>query len=204
MLNLQRKRMGRIIRNSFVILLTLGAVVSCETEFDSYVQSDPIPVVFGVINPDDSLYQIRLSRSFVGEGNALDHAKISDSIYFEQAEVILETYRSGDLFQAITLEKTRIEDRVDGIFSSSPNYMYQTSYTELFIRGELFEALGIPYQLDLRLSVILPNYPDTVRGETRLISPPKIINPKSQYQKIYLFGEIPFHMEWVHTVGGRY
>jgi hypothetical protein len=192
------------VKKVILLFMGIGLLLSCETEFDSYVYSDPIPIIYGLINPDDSLYQIRVSRTYVGEGSALDLAKINDSIYFDDAEVILETYHKKRLLQSVALEKTQIGDRVAGIFSSSPNYVYQTDFNRLNIRTKDIESIGLINELDLRLSVVIPDRQDTIRGYSRLIAPPHIVSPKSGYQKVYLYGEIPFHMEWSHTVSKQY
>ena len=196
--------MSRLSWHSTLLFLAILVCGSCETEFDSYIESEPVPIVYGVINPNDSLFQIRLTRSFVGEGNALDHAKINDSIYFDEAEVYLEAYRKGNLFQSVKLEKTQIDDRESGVFSSTPNYVYQTTKDKLFISPELFTAMGVEYNLELNLSVILPDQQDTVKGYARLIPPPRISNPNNNYQKVYFYGDVPFHMEWVHTFDDNY
>ena len=72
------------------------------------------------------------------------------------------------------------------------------------ISPELFQAMGVPYDLDLNLSIILPDNQDTVKGFARLIPPPKVVSPNSRFRKVYLYGEVPFHMEWVHTFTDNY
>lgn len=195
------------IPGMLILLFTsLIFLASCETEFDTYIESKATPVVYGVINPDDSLYQIRLSRSFVGPGNAYNYAQNVDSIYYPEAEVYLETYRWGkQLLQSVRLDKVQIEDREDGIFAESPNYVYQTDFHNISLRPQQFEEMGIPYENnELVLRAIIPGYQDTIIARTELKAPPNVFNPRSNFQRVYFYGEIPFQMEWTHKSHNNY
>jgi len=182
-------------------LLTL----SCTTDFDPYIETEPIPVVYGVINPQDSLYQVRLTKSYVGPGSAYDYAQLADSLYFEEANVYLETFlHDQSLVQSIKLEPVEIAPREPGIFLTVPNRIYQTDETQLLIRPEHFQEMGRPYNAKLYLRAQIPGSPDTVLASTWLREPPRIINPRSTFQKVYFYGEVPFQMEWVHSSKDNY
>lgn len=194
-------------KNNFIgiIIILVWVFQACETGFDPYIPSKPIPVVYGVINPDDSLYQIRLTRSFVGPGNAYDYSQIPDSLYFNSAEVYLETYLPNKkLHESTELELVEIEPRSEGIFASQPNMVYQTDFHHLGIRPEQFIEQGLPYDADLHLRVIIPGYRDTIIAQTRLKKPPRVVNPRANYQKVYFYGEVPFQIEWTHTESDNY
>ncbi len=55
--------------------------------------SDPTPIVYGILCPDDSIHYIRLTKSFISESSPWDEAKIPYSQYFASLH-----YRS-DLFE---------------------------------------------------------------------------------------------------------
>ncbi len=179
---------------------------SCEPEFAPYIVSQATPIVYGIVNPLDSLYQVRLTKSFVGPASAYTYAQLPDSIYFPEAQVFLETYKNGSfLLQSTKLEKVQIHNREDGIFLNSPNYVYQTDFQKLSIRPEQFLDLGIPYKnTELVLRVIIPGISDTLVARSVLKTPPKIINPRANYKRVYFYGELPFQMEWTHTEKENY
>jgi len=192
-----------------IVLLSTLVFYACETDFDPYIPSKPTPVVYGIINPDDSLYQIRLTKSFVGPGSAYQYAQITDSLYFQNAQVYLDTYLESDtgnnaLLESVELEFAQIEPRNEGIFASQPNLIYQTDYQHINLRPGQFSTLGLPYQVILQMRAIIPGYPDTVITQTHLKTPPRIVKPKSHFQKIYFFGEIPFQVSWTHTSKDNY
>ena len=175
-------------------------VASCETDFNPNVTSATTPLVYGVINPQDSIYYIRLTKTFVGEGNALDFAKIPDSLYYKSARVFLETRDlNGKLFERVQLEEQIIDDRLPGIFATSPNRIYQTDASKIHLRPEYFIAKGQSYDLNLHLEAIIPGYPDTILSVTRLRTAPKLSEPRSTFVKVYLYNENPFWMQWSDT-----
>ncbi|MCK5821349.1 MAG: DUF4249 family protein [Bacteroidales bacterium] len=196
-------------KHLWIISLLVATLCACETDFDPYIPSKPTPVVYGVINPDDSLYQIRLTKSFVGPGSAYDYAQISDSLFFQNAKVYLDTYLDTNpgndtLLESVELELLEIEPRQEGIFIRQPNLIYQTNFHELNIRPEQYHNQGLAYDIVLQMRAIIPGYADTVTAKTRLKKPPRIVNPKAHYQKVYFFGEIPFQVEWTHTSKDNY
>lgn len=187
-----------------VYALPLLFMLSCSTDFDTYIESQPTPIIYAAINPEDSVYSVRLTKSFVGAGSALDFAQIEDSLYYSEAEVLLTTWHKGNMFQSVQLERVEANPREPGMFLTSPNYLYQASMNDLAMSQEVFEALGVEYDLELRMQIILPDNPDTISAVSRLLSHPRVINPRFIFKKVYFYGEQPFQMEWAHPVAGNY
>ncbi|MCX6223519.1 MAG: hypothetical protein NTV01_01985 [Bacteroidia bacterium] len=94
------------MKHLFRFFIFLVMISSCETNFNPNIPAKPIPVVYGIISPQDSLYFIRLTKTFIGEGDAYDFARIPDSIYYQDALVFLETRDlKGKLIERIQLEE---------------------------------------------------------------------------------------------------
>ncbi len=190
---------NKLLSGFFSLILSI-LVLSCSSEFEPHIFAKPNPVVYGVINPQDSLYQIRLSKSFIGPGDAYDYAKIPDSIYYDNARVFLESRNfSGKVIDNVELFPFEIEARNSGIFAQTPNIVYQTDFKSIRLRPEILAQDGIAFEVDLFLLVQLPGQEELIESNTRLKSEPGIINPKGNFRKVYFFGEVPFFMEWVHT-----
>ena len=63
----------------FLLALTaIFGVFSCSTDVDLTAEPKDIWVVYGVLNPNDSLQYVRVSKAFLVDGNALEVAKDSD------------------------------------------------------------------------------------------------------------------------------
>jgi len=198
-----------MIKNKLVkwlsLLLTCILGVSCSSDFEPHIMAEPTPVVYGIINPYDSLYNIRLTKSFIGPGNAYEYARVADSIYYSDARVFLESKNfSGKTLDRVELFPLEIEPRSPGIFTSSPNIVYQTDYKSIRLRPEMLSEDGIPYNIDLFLEISVPGRPELSTAMTRLKKEPRIINPKGNFQKVYFYGELPFYMEWTHDETDTY
>jgi hypothetical protein len=185
-----------IVRVLFLLLLTY----SCETGFNPNITSSPTPLVYGIIQPQDSNYYVRLTKTFAGAGSAYDFAKVPDSIYYRNARVFLETRDlDGKLFERAELSEVTIEDRVSGIFATAPNRIFMTDSSKIHLRPEFFSASGQPYTINLHLTAIIPGNSDTIRSVTRLRSAPRLTEPRSTFYKVYFYNEDPFWMQWSDT-----
>jgi hypothetical protein len=182
------------------LLFVLFLVSSCQVEFNPNITAEPTPVVYGIISPQDSFYSIRLTKTFIGEGSALDFAKIPDSIYYTGARVFMETRDlSGKLVEKVEMEEKTIGDRESGIFATTPNRIFQTDASKISLRPDDFIGTGQSYRLNLHLSAVIPGYPDTIRAMTRLRTVPRLTEPRSTFVKVYFYNEYPFWMQWLDT-----
>ncbi len=197
-------RNGSIFKCLYILILC-ALPLSCSSDFKPHIISNPTPVVYGVINPQDSLYQIRLTKSFIGPGNAYSYAQNADSIYYNNARVFLESRRfNGKTIDRVELLPKEIEAREEGIFAKTPNIVYETDFTSIRLRPEILAEAGIPFEIDLVIQVEIPGQAELTESITRLKSEPKIVNPSGNFKKVYFFGEYPFYMEWTHDSPDSY
>ena len=110
---------------SFCVLIL--AFSSCKTDVDLIAPYEEIMVVYGVLNPADSVQYIRINKAFLGEGNAYQFAQVPDSFqYGDILDVKLERYKNNNMIGTINLERFEGSALDTGIFASSPNYLYRT------------------------------------------------------------------------------
>lgn len=150
------------MRLKFLFLLggciTLLTQYSCSTKVDTIGLWKNIPVVYGVINNQDSVHYIRIERAYLPPNeSALDVAQNPDSLYFDTSDVtITMSYinQVGDtILWPTAFERVRLSDegitRDSGIFVNDPAYVYKligrTSFDLLLTikyrpTGELFYA----------------------------------------------------------------
>lgn len=191
----------RTLRLFLSVIASLTILGSCSTEeFNPNLSADPTPVVYGIIHPQDSLYSVRLTRTFNGAGSAYDLARITDSLYYKNAKVYLETRTSGGkLVERVELAETVINERLPGIFAEAPNIIYQTDASNFHIRPEYYTSQGKEYNLTLNLIAEIPGLADPVVAATKLRSLPRITKPQFSFMKVYFYSEEPFGMEWMDT-----
>ena len=109
---------------SAVILLT----VSCDNTIELSAPYKEIGVIYGLINPSDSIHYVRIQKAYLGEGNALVMAQVFDSTYYpENLDVRLSRIKNGVEMASFPLTRFIGPDKPGGEFPSSPNILYKTN-----------------------------------------------------------------------------
>ena len=110
-----------------LLLLPLLSIIlsSCTDEIDVQVDR-PLdrPVIYCLLNPNDSVQYLRIQRIFLGNGSALETARVTDSIYFSQASVVLEEILGETTIRQIQLSPDYSRMKQDGIFATEGHYVY--------------------------------------------------------------------------------
>ncbi|MFC2096806.1 hypothetical protein ACFLSI_00585 [Bacteroidota bacterium] len=112
--------------NKFFFLIFLTAIIACEEDIDMGL-NQPIPVIYCVVNKQDSVHQVVLSKSIVtNDFNEIKKmAKIFDSLFYEEAKVYFE-YNYRNITRRIYLEKKLFYDKEPGAFSYPDHIVYQS------------------------------------------------------------------------------
>ncbi|MCF8302296.1 MAG: hypothetical protein K9I94_03395 [Bacteroidales bacterium] len=111
------------------ILLTLLFVFpACETDFDVTADWEDVTVVYGLLNQNDTTHYIRISKGFLGEGNALHMAKEMDSLYYEEGalDATIEEWDANESGIVNTYELDRIitQNKEPGTFAYPEQVLY--------------------------------------------------------------------------------
>jgi hypothetical protein len=108
-------------------LLLLGA---CSNEVEVIGDWKEIPVVYGILRPQDTAAYIRIEKAFLPQStDALLVSQNPDSLYFKPEEIEVVLFKNGVVFDTLK----RIDANLDGyikqtgIFAQTPNYAYKTS-----------------------------------------------------------------------------
>ncbi|MBU2558217.1 MAG: DUF4249 family protein [Bacteroidetes bacterium] len=124
------------IRNSiisfFAGLFVLTALSSCSTDVDLYADYQDITVVYGLLDPDEDTNFVKISKAFLGPGNALQIAKDPDSSnYSGKLDVQLKGRKNGNDLPAITLDTITINNKLagDSVFYFPNQLLYYTTAT---------------------------------------------------------------------------
>lgn len=123
---------------SFMLLAAVLLGTACETDFQLEGEWEDIPVIYTFIAQEDDNHYVRVERAFLEPGgNAVEIAKIPDSIYYDESvSVQLEKLGNGQIFD---LERVNAEDegieRQEGDFANSPNILYKLPASVANLRG---------------------------------------------------------------------
>ena len=106
----------------FVILSSLW---SCNEKINLIGDFKETAIVYGLIDHSDSLHYIKITRAFIGPGNAFDIAQIADSSYFNSVEATIEEIENGTVTRTWQLRDTVIENKdTNGVFYAPDQKVY--------------------------------------------------------------------------------
>lgn len=107
---------------SFLFALTL--LTSCNEEIDFGGDHQEVPIVYGLLDTADVVHYIKITRSFAGDNNSIDVAKIADSSYFKELEVTIKEVIDGKLKRTFILEDTILNTKTEGAFYGPEQKLY--------------------------------------------------------------------------------
>jgi hypothetical protein len=116
---------------NYLIALTLITLVfgvsSCDNELDVTAPYKEIPIIYGLLNRNDTVHYIKINKAYLNEeGSALLAASIPDSVYFpENLLVTLEEYDGSTKKRTFTLDTVSIP-KEEGTFGGPNNLLYRT------------------------------------------------------------------------------
>ena len=98
---------------------------SCSEKVNLIGDFKETAVVYGLLDHSDSIHFIKITRAFIGPGNALEIAKIPDSNYFNQVEATVSEFVNGTLTRTWVLEDTIVENKeTNGAFYGPEQKVY--------------------------------------------------------------------------------
>lgn len=172
--------------NSLGVILVLLAVSSCENTVDINADWKETIVVYGLLDPNDSVQYIKVNKAFLNQNtSAYTVAQISDSLYLDSTEVSLRQLKTG---RVINLVRTNTIKKQPGIFASDVNYLWQT--TEKINANDLYEV-----------TVENPISKQAVKSYTNTVSPSLIRAPF--FNNKSLFSLAPEYITFRATPGAN-
>lgn len=111
----------------FLSLLILAALFlqSCSEDLKLSGDFKETAIVYGLLDQADSLHYVKITRAFIGPGNALDIAQIADSSYFDQVDATISEVVNGTVTRTWILKDTLIQDKdTNGYFYGPEQKVY--------------------------------------------------------------------------------
>jgi hypothetical protein len=184
---------------SFLRLLLLLQLIlfafSCKTDFDVIASYKEVTIVYGLLDQAEPTHYLRITKAFLGEGNALVYAKEPDSsLYGPELQVtLLERKQLSDLnYKTIVFDTVTIHNKDTGIFFSPDQLMYKS---DTLLNPAYY------YQLNLRNS----KTGNQVTSNTNLIQDFYLDTPKPGTKKIGFNRAIltQQNFKWKSAVNGK-
>jgi hypothetical protein len=101
----------------------------CETDFEVNAPWKEVMVVDGLLNTLDSVQYIKVSKAFLGEGNAYVMAQQKDSIYYADVlDVKMQRIQGGQVTETFSLTRNELNDKDSGTFAYPFHILYSTNH----------------------------------------------------------------------------
>jgi len=114
-----------LFRNSLIALLFIVGLgtTSCENDFEINADWKETIIIYGLLDPLDSIQQIKINKAFLNSaGSAYEVAQNPDSLYLDSTFATLTEVASGRVIQLV---KTRV-NKDSGLFGNDPVYVWTT------------------------------------------------------------------------------
>ena len=131
--------MIRLAQIAFAFLTISPILFSgCKTDFSLNGEYSITPVVFGLLDQNESVHMIKITKAFLGEGNNLVYAQNPDSNYFNQVDARIIEYIDGDpTNREWVLRDSIIPNKsTDGVFYAPEQKVYVFYASDLNEFGE--------------------------------------------------------------------
>jgi hypothetical protein len=122
---------------------------SCETDFDVNAEWDDVTIVYGLLDPNSEIQLIKINKAYLGVGDAIQMASVSDSLNYTPSDLDVKLYRIKSLGfgQYDTLATVNLYDTIlekdDGLFSTEENIIYAFKKPNSFYNTNSFYVLEI-------------------------------------------------------------
>jgi hypothetical protein len=154
--------------------------MGCADEVEVTKPGKTLPVVYGVLCPQDSVHRILVRRSFLCKDSIDFYAGIPDSLYFKELEINLELRSNkGFVLDRFTFLPETIMPRDEGIFASEPNILYSARNLPLLMPNSGEDDFS---EYDYFLTIYIPELNTSVTAETHIppnlnLSSPRDLEP---------------------------
>ena len=177
-----------------IFMTILFSTASCTEDLDVVGSGIPVPVVYCLLNPNDTVNYATLTKSFTGEESALEMAKDTDLRYYENADIYLEIItESGWPVKYAPFTKIPGPTKNPGIFAESPNQIY---YLNVPVKAYLAEGYTI------RLIVNIPDEQTYCSASQVFYPEPQILLPSpSRQTKMNLYHGETQQIKWEDKFG---
>lgn len=169
-----------IILMRIAILVSVAVLAACcGQDMQVSATGEAIPVVYSLVNPDDSIHHLRIGRTFKSEGDAFDLARIPDSICYDTLHPKIEFYTSsGWKYHEIIFKPVQDFGKEDGPFTGDGIQLYEcrSAISNYFITGT---------RLALNFTAGTNRQP--VSATVEYVRPPRILRPKQGLHTILDF-----------------
>lgn len=161
------------MKNSILLLLLpiSLALFSCKETLDPISNFKETAVVYGLLDQNDSIHYVKITRAFIGPGNALQIAQNPDSSYFNAVNAVVEEYINGvSTGRSWSLRDTVIDNKNENGAFYAPDQQLYVFYSKGLDNSSNPTQTALLDNATYRLKATINNGLFEINGETSLVS----------------------------------
>lgn len=185
----------RYLRIITISLLFLPFLYSCNKELKVNAEWTDITVVYGILSQNEDTTFIKITKAFLGPGDALQFAKIPDSsIYPDKLDVKLEAWlgnqlvKTDSLFDTITIHTKKVGDSI---------FYYPDQLVYYCPTGQLNE------EYTYKLKITNKKTGKVISSSTPLVHHFEVDNPDPYIRSAEFIPGKPWDVKWEPAYGGK-
>ena len=124
------KKYNSVFIKALSLLIIVAFFLGCKNDLQVNADYDAQAIVYGVINPYDSVQVFRITKSFSGEGNPQAYAKNPDSNYFRDVDLVLVESLFGEERRRMNLIRIEVSNKELGEFFGPDQILYHVYPTK--------------------------------------------------------------------------
>lgn len=180
-----------------MLLLVVLLHLSCETDPIVSIPSRPLPVVYAILDDQDTLHKIVVEKSFGADYDPAVEAQLYDSLFFQ--DVVVRVFTKGPVRRTVppwveVPVYRDLETQKEPGYFSAPNREY--FYFISVLRMGLYKPVD-----SVRISLEIPGY-ETITSQVKILDSLVIARPKRAERYVYLVPEMPYKVIWDHSDPG--
>ena len=145
----------------FILLINI-VFISCDSSLDINADYKNIPVVYSLLDKNDTIQYIKLNKTFLGDESVSNMAQVSDSLNYENAVVNVLKYKNNSVVSTFSFEKTDTISKDDGFFANDNNIIY-------IYKGKIINEGEKPDDYKFALDIDIPDV-GKLSSETKVVS----------------------------------
>lgn len=164
------------MKRIFIFIVVFSVVlISCDTSLNVNADYKNIPVVYSLLDKNDTIQYVKLNKAFLGDASVSDMAQESDSLNYDKAIINLLKYKNGNLVKTFAFERTDTIAKDEGFFANDKNiiYIHKGDIINKRANGSDAEA---PSDFNFVLDIDIPGL-EKVSGETVTVSDVRVLAP---------------------------
>ncbi len=178
-----------------LVLAVCSSLFSCKNDLQVNAPWKESMIVYGLLNPHDSVQYLRINKAFLGPGNEMSYAKIADSINYPAGvlTILLQKYTNGTAVGApIHLIRDNSMPKDPGTFANDSNVLYKTPVNTVIDQNSQYV-----------LTVKNSESGNTVTSQTSIVHDILPITPNRNNATINWIQSTPIRVKWYTAQNGK-